>query len=888
MNIFYVIFIYPLTQIIEFVFVFAQNLFKETGLSIICVSAAVSILSLPLYMVAEKWQGIERNIQKRLALKIIKIKSVFKGDERHMMLSTYYRQNHYHPVYVMRSTFGLLIQIPFFIAAYSCLSGLEALRGIPFLFIKDLGRADGLIPIAGGINLLPMLMTIINCLAGAIYTKGFAIKDKSQLYAVALFFLILLYASPSGLLLYWTLNNVFSLLKNIYLKIISKTKRFFLCGIISVSSCFLSYYALFLLHGNVRVRILISLLFIMIGLLPWTVSPLITSLGKILYIHWTKKESLLLFTFSVLTLWTITGIFLPSILISASPQEFSFVDNIRSPLNFILNTVFQSFGLLVAWPFMIYFLFSEKTKKTLSLLAAILSLSALMNIFFFSGDYGPISNNLIFSDTVSHNLSEVAHNFFILAIIFILVVIIYLKGFKRILFSVLAILLFAISSFSAKLLHSIDTEYKSLSTFYVKEKKDEGALPQLFQLSKNGKNVIVLMLDMAESAFIPYIFNENPQLNSRFEGFIYYPNTVTFNGWTLGGAPPIFGGYDYTPEGLNSRSNISLLEKTDEALKLMPTLFSMSGFSVFIADPPYAGGSWIPDLRIYNGLSDVNASITDGVYTDHWLNNNNIVLPQHSEVLKRNILWYAIFRESPLAFRQGIYYKGSWCASFSENRMRLFINGYAVLDYLSELTGFEPKNNNTAVFITNNTTHERWFSQAPLYKPQLNVNDYGNSRFSREDWYHSNAAAIHRLADYFEFLRFHDVYDNTRIILVSDHGVLDNTFVTKTSLPFHIDQFNPILLIKDFHAKGELKTDTIFMSTADVPALAMNDIIENPVNPFNNNTVSSDRKKDPLLILVQRVQEYGDNLIDLNPRNTFYVKDSIFDVKNWQKPEKIP
>ena len=65
-----------------------------------------------------------------------------------MLLSTYYRQNYYHPVYALRSTFGLLIQIPFFIAAYSYLSHLEILHGASFLFIQDLGKLDGLLSVS--------------------------------------------------------------------------------------------------------------------------------------------------------------------------------------------------------------------------------------------------------------------------------------------------------------------------------------------------------------------------------------------------------------------------------------------------------------------------------------------------------------------------------------------------------------------------------------------------------------------------------------------------------------------------------------------------------------------------------------------------------------------
>jgi len=430
-DVLYTIIIYPITQILEFVFVFAQKLFKETGLSIIFISGAVSILCLPLYMVAERWQEVERNIQKQLSSKTAKIKAVFSGDERYMILSTYYRQNHYHPIYALRSSFGLLIQIPFFIAAYSYLSQLQALKGTPFLFINDLGKHDALIPFAGGINVLPILMTLINCAAGAIYTRGLGIKDKVQIYGMAFVFLVLLYNTPSGLVLYWTLNNVFSLVKEGYLKCPFRKKKFALFGIISTFMFFLSYYSLFIYTGGLKVRILLAILSIMTGILIWIIPYILLYFKKNKYISWTPGENLSFFIFSLLILFLATGFFLPSMLICASPQEFSFIDDVKSPLIFIFNTVIQAFGLFVFWSVIIYFLFSEKIKKIISILMVIVSFSALCNMFVFSGDYGLISNDLIFSKAVNHSLREVSINIFVLAVLAALLIFIYIRGLKK-------------------------------------------------------------------------------------------------------------------------------------------------------------------------------------------------------------------------------------------------------------------------------------------------------------------------------------------------------------------------------------------------------------------------------------------------------------------------
>ena len=76
---------------------------------------------------------------------------------------------------------------------------------MPFGPIADLGAPDGLLTIDGlTLHALPILMTAVNFISSAIYTKGFPLKDKLQLYLMALLFLVLLYDSPSGLVLYWT------------------------------------------------------------------------------------------------------------------------------------------------------------------------------------------------------------------------------------------------------------------------------------------------------------------------------------------------------------------------------------------------------------------------------------------------------------------------------------------------------------------------------------------------------------------------------------------------------------------------------------------------------------------------------------------------------------
>ena len=125
----YTLVISPLELLFEVIFTIANRLIGNEGLAIIFLSLAVNFLVLPLYKRADELQAEERDIQLKMAPMVKHIKSTFKGDERFMMLQEYYRINNYKPIYALRSSFSLLLQIPFFIAAYNLLESCSQFPG---------------------------------------------------------------------------------------------------------------------------------------------------------------------------------------------------------------------------------------------------------------------------------------------------------------------------------------------------------------------------------------------------------------------------------------------------------------------------------------------------------------------------------------------------------------------------------------------------------------------------------------------------------------------------------------------------------------------------------------------------------------------------------------
>ena len=122
------------------------------------------------------------------------------------------------------------------------------------------------------------------------------------------------------------------------------------------------------------------------------------------------------------------------------------------------------------------------------------------------------------------------------------------------------------------------------------------------------------MVDKMNGSYIPYLFNERPDVASKFDGFTYYPNTVSHGEYTNFASPSLFGGYDYTPAQINSRSDVLLVEKQNEALLTMPIIFSNNGWNVSVVDPPYANYKWIPDLSIYDKYENIHAYHMSGVF----------------------------------------------------------------------------------------------------------------------------------------------------------------------------------------------------------------------------------------------------------------------------------
>ena len=119
----------PLKLVFEVIFSIVYQLVDNVGLTIFILSIVINVLVLPLYMCADKMQEKARLKEEQLKDGVTHIKKTFSGDEKMMMLQTYYKQNNYSPLSALSGATSLLLEIPFFMAAYQFLSNLFILDG---------------------------------------------------------------------------------------------------------------------------------------------------------------------------------------------------------------------------------------------------------------------------------------------------------------------------------------------------------------------------------------------------------------------------------------------------------------------------------------------------------------------------------------------------------------------------------------------------------------------------------------------------------------------------------------------------------------------------------------------------------------------------------------
>jgi YidC/Oxa1 family membrane protein insertase len=182
------------------------------GLDIMLLTVLIKLLTAPL---THKSYASMKQMQK-LQPQMERLKEKFKDDREKLNkeIMELYRRNKVNP---LGGCLPMVLQIPVFIALYNALLTPIELRHAPFMWIKDLSRPDWEslpVNIAGwsvGFPVLTILMGASMFIQQWMTPSAGDPNQRRMMMLMPIMFTVMFVNFPSGLTIYWLVNNVLSI-----------------------------------------------------------------------------------------------------------------------------------------------------------------------------------------------------------------------------------------------------------------------------------------------------------------------------------------------------------------------------------------------------------------------------------------------------------------------------------------------------------------------------------------------------------------------------------------------------------------------------------------------------------------------------------------------------
>lgn len=199
-----------------------EGIVGNWGLAIILLVLIVKIALYPLSHWAILNQAKTMVEMNRIKPLMEELNQKYKDDagKRSQEMMKIYREHNINPLGPLRGCFPMLLQAPIFFALYVLLDQAVELRGQSFLWIHDLSEPDRLIyfgfaiPLLGwdGFNVLPLFMAATQYVTSRMMMANVTDETQKQVMTIMpIMFVFFLYMMPAGLMLYWTIQNVWQI-----------------------------------------------------------------------------------------------------------------------------------------------------------------------------------------------------------------------------------------------------------------------------------------------------------------------------------------------------------------------------------------------------------------------------------------------------------------------------------------------------------------------------------------------------------------------------------------------------------------------------------------------------------------------------------------------------
>lgn len=214
-----------LETILKFFLNFFYKIIPNFGVAIILVTILIKVIFFPL----TKKGSISTARMQELQPKVQELQAKYKSNPQKLNqeMAEFYKRENYNP---MSGCLPMLIQFPLFIAMYNLFNNHFDLRGASFIagWIGDLSLPESIwnfgefrLPLVGWSDLraLPIIYLVSQLLYGKFTQTSQPGQNANQMklmmYGMPIMFFFVLYDVPSGLLLYWIVSNVLTIVQQV-------------------------------------------------------------------------------------------------------------------------------------------------------------------------------------------------------------------------------------------------------------------------------------------------------------------------------------------------------------------------------------------------------------------------------------------------------------------------------------------------------------------------------------------------------------------------------------------------------------------------------------------------------------------------------------------------
>ncbi len=224
-----------LATLMKYVLDFFYLLIPNYGIAIILLTLLTKLVFLPLTFRSSESMAKMAALNPKMTEIRARLKD--KPEKMNQEIAELYKREKVNP---LSGCLPLLLQLPVFFALYNLLNSHFELRGALFIpgWIPDLSAPESVlnfpftIPLVGwtALRVLPLLMVASQLLSSKFTQPSGAPQQggaqaKLMMYALPIVFLFILYDMPSGLVLYWTVQNVLSTAQQMYINNLRKKKE---------------------------------------------------------------------------------------------------------------------------------------------------------------------------------------------------------------------------------------------------------------------------------------------------------------------------------------------------------------------------------------------------------------------------------------------------------------------------------------------------------------------------------------------------------------------------------------------------------------------------------------------------------------------------------------